>query len=166
MIWENSNSGKSKIMKTQTLTILLSLAASTCFGGAKRDEIPKQPFSYLKLDQETYLTDTNGILNPKMLLGLIPSNQVKIYLTDGTVLNGLVKETETINNEIYKVFGEITNKNNVGFGFVLTKDGIFGGAVVFRDTDETFAVKYNEEAKSFTLVKTLGKKFTPSVFQK
>ena len=166
MMWENSNSGKSKIMKTQKLALLLSLAASTCFGGAKIAEIPKQPFSSLKLDQETYLTDTNGILNPKMLLGLIPSNQVRIYLTDGTVLNGLVKETEIINNETYKVFGDITNKNNAGFGFVMTKDGIFAGAVVFRDTDETFTVKYSEEAKSFTLVKSIGKKITPSLFVK
>ena len=166
MIWENLNSGKSKIMKTQTLALLLSIASSTCFGGAKIAEIPKQPFSSLKLDQETYLTDTNGILNPKMLLGLIPSNQVRIYLTDGTILNGLVKETEIINNETYKVFGDITNKNNAGFGFVMTKDGVFAGAVVFRDTDETFTVKYSEEAKSFTLVKSLGKKLTPSLFVK
>jgi hypothetical protein len=154
-------------MKTRTtLALLLSLITSTSFGGAKLTENLKQPFSSLKLDQETYLSDTNGILNPKMLLGLIPSNQVKIYLTDGTVLNGIVKETDIFNNETYKVFGEITNKNNVGFGFVLTKEGIFAGAVVFRDTDEVFAVKYSEEAKAFTLVKSLGKKFTPSVFQK
>ena len=84
-----------KIMKTTpTLTLVLTLLTSSCFAGAKTGEIPKQPFSSLKLDQETHLTDTNGVLNPKMLLGLIPSNQVKIYLTDGTVLNGLIKETE------------------------------------------------------------------------
>jgi len=166
MIWENSNSGKTKFMKTTTIALVLSLLSSSCFAGAKIGEIPKQPFSSLKLDQETHLTDTNGILNPKMLLGLIPSNQVKIYLTDGTVLNGLVKETEIINNETYKVFGDITNKNNSGFGFVLTKDGIFAGAVVFRDTEETFTVKYSEEAKAFILVKSIGKKITPSVFQK
>ncbi len=155
------------LMKTTpTLALVLSLLTSSSFAGAKIGEIPKQPFSYLKLDQETHLTDTKGVLNPKMLLGLIPSNQVKIYLTDGTVLNGLVKETETINNEIFKVFGEITNKKNVGFGFVLTKEGVFAGAVVFRDTDETHTVKYSEELKEFILVKSLGKKFIPSIFEK
>lgn len=153
-----------EIMKTKTtLLAIATLISSNCFGGVKSEEIPKQPFSSLKLNQETYLTDTNGILNPKMLLGLIPSNSVKIYFTDGTVLTGLVKETEIFNNEIYKVFGEITNKNNVGFGFVLTKEGTFAGAIVFRDTNETYVVKYSEELKEFILVKSLGKKLIPSV---
>ena len=152
--------------KTTTLALLLSITTSTCFGGAKLAENLKQPFSSLKLDQETYLSDTNGILNPKMLLGLVPSNLIKIYLTDGTVLNGMVKETEIVNNETYKVFGEITNKNNVGFGFVLTKDGVFAGAVVFRDTDETYTVKYLDDANVFTLVKSIGKNAKPSFFQK
>lgn len=162
----NLNNGNSKMKTTATLALLLSLLTSSSFAGAKIGEIPKQPFSSLKLDQETHLTDTNGILNPKMLIGLIPSNLVKIYLTDGTVLNGLVKETEIINNEMFKVFGEITNKKNSGFGFVLTKEGVFAGAVVFRDTDETHTVKYSEELKEFILVKSIGKKITPSVFRK
>ena len=151
---------------TPTLALVLSLLTSSCFAGAKIGEIPKQSFSSIKIDQETYITDTNGILNPKMLLGLIPSNLVKIYLTDGTVLNGIVKETENFNNEMFKVFGEITNKKNAGFGFVLTKEGVFAGAVVFRDTDETHTVKYSEELKEFILVKSLGKKFVPSIFEK
>ena len=151
---------------TTTIALLLSLLTSSCFAGAKIGEIPKQPFSSIKIDQETYITDTNGVLNPKMLLGLIPSNLVKIYLIDGTVLNGIVKETENFNNEMFKVFGEITNKKNTGFGFVLTKEGVFAGAVVFRDTDETHTVKYSEELKEFILVKSLGKKFVPSVFKK
>jgi hypothetical protein len=151
---------------TTTIALLLSLLTSSCFAGAKIGEIPKQPFSSIKIDQETYITDTNGVLNPKMLLGLIPSNLVKIYLIDGTVLNGIVKETENFNNEMFKVFGEITNKKNAGFGFVLTKEGVFAGAVVFRDTDETHTVKYSEELKEFILVKSLGKKFIPSIFQK
>jgi len=152
-------------MKTTSLALALSLISSSCFGGLKQGEIQKQPFS-LKIDQETYLTDTNGVLNPKMILGLIPSNAVKIYLTDGTVLNGLVKETENNNNEIFKIFGDITNKENAGFGFVLTKDGIFAGAVVYRNTDETFTVKWSDELKAFILVKSLDKKITPSFFRK
>ena len=163
---ENLNNGNYKMKNTPTLALVLSLLTSSCFAGAKIGEIPKQPFSSIKIDQETYITDTNVVLNPKMLLGLIPSNLVKIYLIDGTVLNGIVKETENFNNEMFKVFGEITNKKNVGFGFVLTKEGVFAGAVVFRDTDETHTVKYSEELKEFILVKSLGKKFIPSIFEK
>lgn len=155
-----------EIMNKKTLALLLTLIGTPCFGGMKQGEIPKQPFSSLKLDQETYISDTNGVLNPKMLIGLVPSNLIKVYLTDGTVLTGLVKETEIINNEIFKVFGEITNKNNVGFGFVLTKDGIFAGAIVYRDTEETHEVKYSDELEAFILVKKLGKNLKPSFFQK
>lgn len=153
-------------MKTKTLALLLTLIGTPCFGGLKQGEIPKQPFSSLKLDQETYISDTNGVLNPKILIGLVPSNLIKIYLTDGTVLNGLVKETEIFNNEIFKVFGEITNKKNTGFGFVLTKDGIFAGAVVYRDTEETYEVKYSDDLEAYILVKKLGKPFKPSSFRK
>ena len=166
MMSENLNNGNYKMKNTPTLALVISLLTCSCFAGAKIGEIPKQPFSSIKIDQETYITDTNGVLNPKMLLGLIPSNLVKIYLIDGTVLNGIVKETENFNNEMFKVFGEITNKKNAGFGFVLTKEGVFAGAVVFRDTDETHTVKYSEELKEFILVKSLGKKFVPSIFEK
>lgn len=148
-------------MQTKTTLLATLLITSTVFGGVKTD-IPKQPFSYLKLDQETHLTDEHGVLNPKMIINLIPSNNIKIYLADGTMLTGMVKETNMENGQLFKIFGEITNKPNTGFGFVLTKEGVFAGAVVFRDTDETHTVKYSEEAKGFVLVKSLGKKFIPS----
>jgi hypothetical protein len=133
------------------------------FGGVKaKTTLPKEPFSSLKLDQEVQLTDMHGVLNPKMIMNLIPSNNIKIYLADGTVLTGMVKETSMENNQVFKVFGEMSNRPNTGFGFVITKDGVFAGAVVFRDTEETHTVKYSEEAKGYVLVKSLGKKFVPS----
>ena len=152
-----------KIKIAITSTLLISYPV---YAGFKTElPLPKEPFS-LKLDQETYLTDSTGLLNPKMILNLIPSNNIKIYLSDGTVLTGIVKETSIINNETFKVFGELTNKENSGFGFVLTKDGVFAGAVVFRNSDETHTVKYSEEAKGYVLVKSLGKKINPSFFKK
>ena len=150
-------------MKTKIAILSTILISSSLFGGVKSEtQLPKKPFSYLKLDQENHLTDQYGVLNPTVIIKLIPSNNVKIHLADGTVLTGIVKETNIENNEIFKIFGEITKKTNTGFGFVLTKDGIFGGAVVFRDTDETHTVQYSEEAKGHVLVKSLGKKFVPS----
>ena len=154
-------------MKSKITTLIAFLITSPVFGGVKLElPLPKQPFSSLKLDQETYLTDQHGILNPKMILNLITYNNIKIYLSDGTVLTGIVKETSMVNNDTFKVFGELTNKENSGFGFVLTKDGIFAGAVVFRNSDETHTVKYSEEAKGYVLVKSLGKKINPSFFKK
>jgi hypothetical protein len=131
----------------------LALLTSSCFAIEKE----KNPFS-LKLDQETFLTDKNGVFMPSSLLKLIPGNVIKIYLTDGSELNGLVKTTEVYNGELFKIFGEITNKNDTGFGFVLTKDAIFAGAVVFRSEDITYAVSYDEFRKGFVLTRKISKK--------
>lgn len=133
--------------------ISLAMLTSTCLAISKDEN----PFS-LKLNQETFLTDKNGVFMPSSLLKLIPGNAIKIYLTDGTELNGLVKSTEVSNGEIFKIFGEMTNKNDTGFGFVLTKDAIFAGAVVFRDTDTTYAVSYDEFRKGFVLTRRISQK--------
>lgn len=109
----------------------------------------------IELQQEKYITDTNGVANPNSIIRLLPSNTIKIYLPDGTELKGVVTKIEEINKEVFKVFGDIQNKPNTGFGFVLTKSGIFAGAVVFRDEDITYTLKYSEEAKGYILIKTL-----------
>ena len=148
-------------MKNKIALLTTVLLTSSVFGGIK-SELPKEPFSTLKIDQETYLSDASGVLNPNSIINLIPSNNIKIYLGDGTVVTGMVKEVTMVNKEIFKVFGEITNKENVGFGFALTRDGVFAGAVVFRNTEEVYTVQYSEQAKGYVFVKSLGKKLLPS----
>jgi hypothetical protein len=133
--------------------ISMAMLTSTCFAISKDEN----PYS-LKLNQETFLTDKTGVFIPSNLIKLIPGNSVKIFLTDGTELNGLVKSTEMSNGEILKIFGEITNKNDTGFGFVLTKDAVFAGAVVFRDTDTTYAISYDEFRKGFVLTRRISQK--------
>ena len=133
--------------------ITFGLLTSSCFAINKADN----PFS-LKIDQETFLTDKNGVFITSSVLGLVPGNAVKIYLTDGTELNGLVKSTEFSNGQVFKVFGEIVNKNNTGFGFVLTKDAIFAGAVVFRDSNISHTINYDELRKGFVLVKQISER--------
>jgi hypothetical protein len=117
------------------------------------------PFE-IKIDTEKYLTDNRGLFILNNFSTLSPSTIVKLHLPSGKVLTGIVKTTEMINNEIFKVFGEITNEVNTGFGFVLTKDGIFAGAVVYRDTETNFVIKYNEDLKGYILIadKIQGKK--------
>lgn len=114
----------------------------------------------LKVDQEAYITDTNGVLIPSSILNLIPSNQVRIYLTDGTMLTGIVKSVEMEDKKIFKVFGELNNRENSGFGFVLTKDGIFAGAVVFRNQDMSYEVTFSESLKQYILVRRKNIKAT------
>jgi len=147
-------------MKIKVALILGIFIPVILFGGIK-ESTQKQAFSSLDIGQEKYLSDYSGVLNPSTIIGLTPSNTIRIYLVDGTVLTGIVKETTMIENEVFKVFGEMTNKDNCGFGFVLAKQGVFAGAVVFRDTQETYTVDYSEQAKGFVLIKSLGKKLKP-----
>jgi hypothetical protein len=117
----------------------------------KLDDKPNTPTN-LKLDQEAYLTDVRGVFNLRIFGTLEPNSTVKIYFPDGKVLVGIVKTTEMFNNELFKVFGEITNETNTGFGFAVTKNGILGGAVVYRDTQVNYVVKYIEDLKGYILI--------------
>ena len=125
---------------------------------------PRVVVPTLSIDDQIFISDNYGVLNPASIIRLKPSDTIKFVLSDGTILNALVKQTEEVNKEMYKVYGDIQNKPNSGFGFVLVKAGqfskepVFAGAVVFRDTDETYTVQYSEEAKGFMLIKSKGKK--------
>jgi hypothetical protein len=127
----------------------LILMMSSSINKAEDIKIP-----VLELEQEKYITDTNGVANPNSIIRLLPSNTIKIYLPDGTELKGVVTKIEEINKEVFKVFGDIQNKPNTGFGFVLAKEGIFAGAIVFRDEDITYTLKYSEAAKGYIFVKS------------
>lgn len=117
----------------------------------------QNPFS-LKLDQETFITDRSGAIIPSSILKLTPGNAVSITLPDGKELKGLVKTTEFLNNEIFKIFGEINGPDNIGFGFVVTKTGILAGAVVFRDKNINFVVQFNAVENKYFLVKRIETK--------
>lgn len=135
--------------------LFLSFFAANCFAITKDEN----PFS-LKINQETFFSDKSGVFIPKSVLAATPGNAIKIYLTDGTELTGLVKSTEVLNSQIFKIFGEITNRKNTGFGFVFTKDGLFAGAVVFRDENITYTINYSEAAKGYILVRQKSEKIT------
>lgn len=146
-------------MKIQT-----QIALTLFFASASLAEEPNFFIPTLSLEQEVNISDNIGVINPLNIIRLKPTDNIKFYLSDGTELIGLVKETQEFNKEMFKVFGEIQNKPNTGFGFVLAKEGtlakesVFAGAVVFRDTDETYTMQYIEAAKGFMLVKTKFKK--------
>lgn len=122
-------------------------------GELKVAEKPNVPYA-LKLDQEINITDTRGVLIPSAILGLNPSETVKITLTDGTVILGVVKTTEVFNKKVYKVFGDVVNGDNAGFGFGMSEDGIFGGAVVYRNTDVIYKIQYIESLKGYIFIKS------------
>ena len=140
--------------------ILISIVAaySTCFAGMNKDtskDTLKEVSPLLSLDEEHSIGDDTGKLNPNLIIRLKAKDIVKIILQDKTVLTGVVTESQEINGDIVKIFGEITNKKNTGFGFALTKSGVFAGAVVFRDEDVTYTLQHNKEDGAYYLIKQI-----------
>lgn len=119
----------------------------------------------LNLDQEIHISDTRGVLNPTIILSLKVRDSIKLFFTDGTVMTGFVREITIENEKIVKIYGEMTNKENVGFGFVLSPE-VFAGAVVFRNNDDVYTIKFSEEYKGYILVKSIVKRLTPSSLKK
>jgi len=146
-------------MKLKTQLVIALLATSNLVADERGVITP-----VLSIDQQIFISDNNGVMNPASIIRLKPADNIKFILSDGTELIGIVKSTEEVNKEMFKVFGDIQNKPNTGFGFALVKQGtfstepVFAGAVVFRDTEETYTVQYSEEAKGFMLIKSKGKK--------
>jgi hypothetical protein len=147
------------------MKLLIPLLVTTLCNTAIAVE-PRVIIPTLSLEQEIYISDNNGVINPNTIIRLKPSDNVKFYLSDGTELVGLVKETQELNKEMFKVFGDVQNKPNTGFGFVITKTGIFAGAVVFRETNTEYTLQYSEEAKGFMLIKSKSKKSEQKITKK
>ena len=133
------------------LAILIGMFCVASSGEMQLAEKPNTPFK-LRLDQQIALTDDRGVIIPKAIIGLSPSETVKITLVDGTVIIGLVKSTEMFNNKIFKVFGDVTNGENAGFGFGMSDNGVFGGAIVYRNTETVYKVEYSETLKGYIFV--------------
>jgi hypothetical protein len=140
-------------MRKLILLIVLTITAFSLFsnGELKISEKPNTPYK-LKLDQQVDLTDNRGVLIPSAIITLNPSEYIKITLTDGTVITGVVKTTEIINKKVFKVFGDVTNGENAGFGFGMSEEGGFGGAVVYRNTEKIYKIEYSESLKGYIFV--------------
>lgn len=130
---------------------LLALIPMMIMQSAQKADEQKQPFA-LKLDQETYLTDTQGVANPSTIIRLMPGNMVRIYLTDGTFFTAMVKETTMQSEGVFKAYGEMLTPKNSGFGFVMSRDGVFAGAIVSRDDNKTYKLQYSEPHQGYVFL--------------
>ena len=109
----------------------------------------------LSLDQQHQLSTTNGILNPNEIIKLQPTDQIVVYLPNGSKFTGIVTKSEFKNKDQFEVFGEMHSHENTGFGFVLTKSGVFAGAIVMRNTDTIYNITYSPESNGYVLIKRL-----------
>jgi len=140
-------------MRKLILSVVLLIAAFSLIsnGELKISEKPNVPYK-LRLDEQVLLTDSRGVLIPSAILALNPSEYIKITLTDGQVITGVVKTTEVIDKKIFKVFGDVINGDNAGFGFGMMEDGTFGGAVVYRNTEMVYKIQYSNILKGYIFV--------------
>ena len=106
----------------------------------------------IQLDEELYLSNLQGVVNPAQFVKATLGRRVRIYRTDGVYYSGAVNEIEEADTWL-KVYGKIDNVKNTRFGFVLAKDGVFAGAVIEQDEDKVYALDYSNEAKGYVLLR-------------
>lgn len=109
--------------------------------------------SLLQINQETLLTDTNGVINVKQVASVEVGKQVKIYRTDGVSYSGNVTAIEE-STDHYKVYGTITSVPDTYFGFSLIKGGTFVGAVVEKTNERTYVAEFSLDHKGFILLRS------------
>jgi hypothetical protein len=142
-------------MKNNILILTCTLIPLLSFGSAKSDPIKSQ----LRLDQETFVTDKNGVANPNIIINLIPGQNIRIYLPNGKFFTGIVKSTEMVDDRQFKVFGELHGEEEIGFGFCMIKGGIFAGAICYKNTLETYTLEFSKESAGYVF----QKKFTNKI---
>jgi hypothetical protein len=140
-------------MKLKTLTIYAALIGSAFAGLTQQKEGTKIPGDALKLDQENYLTDTNGKADPSRMIVTPVGKLIRIYRTDGFYYTGKVTEIEE-SDAYFKIYGTIFNVPGAQFGFVLAKGGVFAGAVVEAGKESAYVMEYSPEHKGYVLFKS------------
>ena len=138
-----------------TLLALISIT-QTSLGSLRVEEknIPqiKLPdLNKLKLNQEVFLTDLNGVVNPKTVMLLQVGDNIKLYRTDGTLYTGIVTETKE-GDDTLQIFGKFNNVPDVSFGFVLARGGIFAGAIVDTKNDKTYTLELSTPHKGYVFL--------------
>lgn len=141
-------------MKKTTLLLTTLMIPIMGMTSTKPDPIK----SDLKLNQEIFVTDKNGVANPNIIINLNVGDTIRIYLPDGKSYSGIVKSTESINDEQFKFFGELYGEEKIGFGFALAKGGIFAGAIVFKETFEIYTLEFDKESKGYIFLKNFSNK--------
>ena len=131
------------------LKICLGLCLKTFSFGEEpqQDQIQIKP---LQLDQLKFITDDNGKVVVPTILSLKVGDLIRIRLFNGKEVLGKVNLREEAHKEYIKIYGDILDKNETaGFGFVALYEGVLAGALLYKNTQKVFTLRYNEEAKAF-----------------
>ena len=141
-------------MKTRTIITASLLTPIVLFGSIKETlENPTPNLNKLRINQEVYLTDTQGIVNPKTVSVLQVGDNVRIYRPDGTLYIGLVTETKEEEGSL-RIYGKINNVEDTQFGFAFATGGHFAGAIIERKNDRIYALELSEAHKGFIFLYT------------
>jgi hypothetical protein len=133
------------------ILILTILCTFNVYASVKERVVPD--LNKLKLNQEAFLTDSQGIINVKAVSILQVGDSIKLFRTDGTLYTGRVVTTEE-SEGILRIMGVMNNAENTEFGFVLAKGGIFAGAIVDKKNSKTYAIELSEPHKGFIFLLT------------
>jgi hypothetical protein len=130
------------------LTPIVSLASF------REIPIPQTPnLNKLRLNQEIYISDKNGVINPQLVSLLQVGDNIRFYRPDGTEYIGQVTETKEETGSL-RIYGKIHNIEDCQFGFGLDSGGHFAGAIIERKNDKIYALELSESHKGFIFLYT------------
>lgn len=68
---------------------------------------------------------------------------------------GKVTKTTIIEDRRIHIVGLFLGEEGAGFGFVFDRSGQVGGTLLFKNTKEIYRLRYNEEKRTFFLMKDI-----------
>lgn len=138
------------MIKNEFLIASMLVFSCSAIAGLNKDKSQDVPGFKLQLEQESYLTDKNGVAIPEQIIRLKVGKTVRIYRPDGFCYGGEVTEIEEAEG-LFKVYGNVLNAEGVRFGFALAKGGKFAGAIIDKANDTVYVLEFSAEHKGFIL---------------
>lgn len=145
-------------MKKFILGLVILTSSITLFAGLKENVKKEESF--------TWVTDENGVLNPRAILYTKLEQKIKMRTIDGKVFEATMESVKVDGENNCKMFGTITNYPEAAFGFGFTKDGAFAGSILLTKDECLYIVKYSEQHNGFVIVKEKSNPENPSNFEK
>ena len=133
----------------KSILLLLFLVPQLVLAGLVSDS-PVPPGFKLQLEQESMLTDKNGIILFSQIIKVPVGKSILIYRPDGFCYKGIVTEIEE-GDGFFKIYGKLHNVD-AGFGFVMHKGGNFAGAIKEHKNLKTYVAEFDVLRKGFVFV--------------
>jgi hypothetical protein len=139
-----------------SIAIAITLPVHSGFKQNKESiELKSSPEEKLGLSQIKSGSAADKSLNIEVVGRLQAGDLVTFILPDGNKVTGKVTRHDIINNTRINIVGIFLKENEAGFGFSFNKEGYIDGALLFKDKNIIYRMRFNENSQKFFLLKEI-----------